>query len=123
MLDTFRMIAAAPAGSLGAYVITMTRSASDVLAVDAAAEGAAASPGRCASCRSSRPSRDLQQAGAVVDTLLGEPSYRDRIGGRQEVMIGYSDSAKDVGPRRRRLGSLQGAGGDRRRVCRATASA
>src|SRR6185369_11880497 len=27
VLDTFRMIAAAPAGSLGAYVITMTRSA------------------------------------------------------------------------------------------------
>ena len=38
----------------------------------AAAEGAAASRRRCASCRSSRPSRDLQQAGAVVDTLLGD---------------------------------------------------
>lgn len=34
VLDTFRMIADAPAGSLGAYVITMTRAASDVLAVE-----------------------------------------------------------------------------------------
>ena len=29
--------------------------------------------------------------------LLDLPWYRDRIGGRQEVMIGYSDSAKDGG--------------------------
>ena len=35
--------------------------------------------------------------GAVLDTLLDQPWYRARIGGRQEVMIGYSDSAKDVG--------------------------
>ena len=34
----------------------------------AAAEGAAGGRGRCASSRSSRPSRDLQQAGAVLDT-------------------------------------------------------
>ena len=34
VLDTFRMIARMPAGSLGAYVITMTRGASDVLAVE-----------------------------------------------------------------------------------------
>src|SRR5688500_14581304 len=29
--------------------------------------------------------------------LLAIPEYRDRIGGRVEVMIGYSDSAKDGG--------------------------
>src|SRR6185369_2407533 len=33
VLDTFRMIAATPEGSLGAYVITMAHEASDVLAV------------------------------------------------------------------------------------------
>ena len=69
-------------------------------------------------------SRDLQQAGAVMDTLLAEPWYRARIGGRQEVMIGYSDSAKDVGRAHRRLGAVQGAGSDRRGVrparCRAS---
>jgi phosphoenolpyruvate carboxylase len=34
VLETFAMIARAPVGSLGAYVITMTRSVSDVLAVE-----------------------------------------------------------------------------------------
>jgi phosphoenolpyruvate carboxylase len=42
-------------------------------------------------------SRDLENAGAVLDTLLPIPWYRSRINGRQEVMVGYSDSAKDVG--------------------------
>jgi phosphoenolpyruvate carboxylase len=42
-------------------------------------------------------SRDLVNAGAIVDALLEIPWYRTRIAGRQEVMIGYSDSAKDVG--------------------------
>src|SRR5690606_25571105 len=42
-------------------------------------------------------SRDLGNAGAVMDALLAIPWYRERTGGRQEVMIGYSDSAKDVG--------------------------
>jgi phosphoenolpyruvate carboxylase len=44
--------------------------------------------------------RDLRAAGAVVDRLLSIPWYRDRVteaGNRQEVMIGYSDSAKEIG--------------------------
>jgi phosphoenolpyruvate carboxylase len=40
---------------------------------------------------------DLQRAGSVLDTLFAVPSYRTRTGGNQEVMIGYSDSAKDTG--------------------------
>jgi phosphoenolpyruvate carboxylase len=39
----------------------------------------------------------LQEAATVLDTLFDVPWYRERIGGRQEVMLGYSDSAKDVG--------------------------
>ena len=96
VLDTFRAIAAAPPGSLGAYVITMTQSASDVLAVVVLQKALhVAQPLRVVPLFETF--RDLQQAGAIIDTLLAEPAYRDRIGGRQEVMIGYSDSAKDVG--------------------------
>jgi phosphoenolpyruvate carboxylase len=96
VLDTFRMIARAPVGSLGAYVITMTRSASDVLAVELLQkEARVASPLRVVPLFET--SRDLHHAGAVIDALLKVPWYRARIGDRQEVMIGYSDSAKDVG--------------------------
>jgi phosphoenolpyruvate carboxylase len=42
-------------------------------------------------------SRDLQNAGDIIDTLLAIPDYRARIHGEQQVMVGYSDSAKDVG--------------------------
>jgi phosphoenolpyruvate carboxylase len=96
VLDTFQMIARAPAGSLGAYVITMTRTASDVLAVELLQkEARVAAPLRVVPLFET--SRDLGNAGAVLESLLQLPWYRARIGGRQEVMIGYSDSAKDVG--------------------------
>jgi phosphoenolpyruvate carboxylase len=96
VLDTVRMIAAAPAGSLGAYVITMTQSASDVLAVELL-QKALGVPAPLRVVPLFETARDLQHAGPVLDTLLAEPWYRARTGGRQEVMIGYSDSAKDVG--------------------------
>jgi len=96
VLDTVTMIARAPAGSLGAYVITMTRSASDVLAVELLQkEARVPSPLRVVPLFET--SRDLHHAGTVIDSLLRVPWYRERIAGRQEVMIGYSDSAKDVG--------------------------
>src|SRR5262245_48203866 len=40
---------------------------------------------------------DLAQAGETLDALLRVPWYRERIRGHQEVMVGYSDSAKDAG--------------------------
>ena len=96
VLETCRTIAALDAESLGAYVITMARRASDVLAVELLQRLAGVQ----------RPIRvvplfetadDLQAAGDVLDALLNLPWYRDRIGGRVEVMVGYSDSAKDAG--------------------------
>src|SRR5688572_1548268 len=96
VLDTFRAIAAIHPESLGAYVITMTRQASDVLAVHLLQQAA----------RVPRPLRvvplfetaaDLERAPAVLDRLLGIERYRHRVAGRQEVMVGYSDSTKDVG--------------------------
>ena len=40
---------------------------------------------------------DLENAAPAVDRLLSLPGYRSRLQGPQEVMIGYSDSAKDAG--------------------------
>jgi phosphoenolpyruvate carboxylase len=96
VLDTFAMIARLPRNSLGAYVITMASSASDVLAVEFLQRIA----GVTESLRVVplfETSRDLRNAGATLDALFGIPWYRARIAGRQEVMIGYSDSAKDAG--------------------------
>jgi phosphoenolpyruvate carboxylase len=41
--------------------------------------------------------RDLEGAGAMLRQLLAVPEYRAAIAGRQEVMVGYSDSSKDIG--------------------------
>jgi phosphoenolpyruvate carboxylase len=96
VLDTFRLIAGMHAGSLGAYVITMTSQASDILAVEYLQRAAGvAAPLRVVPLFET--SRDLDNASAVLDKLLGISWYRGRIAGRQEVMIGYSDSAKDAG--------------------------
>jgi phosphoenolpyruvate carboxylase len=95
-LDTFRLLATLPAESLGAYVITMASSASDVLAVALLQREAEVSP-PLRIVPLFETSRDLENAAGVLDQLLALPWYRDQIDGRQEVMIGYSDSAKDVG--------------------------
>ncbi|WIE51720.1 phosphoenolpyruvate carboxylase [Pseudomonas sp. GM17] len=96
VLATCREIAAAPAASLGSYVISMAGAASDVLAVQLLLKEAGVL----------RPMRvvplfetlaDLDNAGPVIEQLLLLPGYRSRLQGPQEVMIGYSDSAKDAG--------------------------
>jgi phosphoenolpyruvate carboxylase len=96
VLDTFRMIARIPHESLGAYVITMTRQASDILAVTVLQRAAGVE----------RPLRvvplfetadDLRRAPDVLARVLAIDAYKASIGNRQEVMVGYSDSSKDVG--------------------------
>ncbi len=96
VLATCRVVAAAPEASLGSYVISMAGSPSDVLAVQLLLK----------ECGLQRPMRvvplfetlaDLDNAGPAIDRLLGLPGYRARLQGPQEVMIGYSDSAKDAG--------------------------
>ncbi len=96
VLATCREVANAPAASLGSYVISMAGAASDVLAVQLLLKEAGLQ----------RPIRvvplfetlaDLDNAGPVISRLLGLHGYRARLHGPQEVMIGYSDSAKDAG--------------------------
>ena len=95
-LQTFQLLATLPTESLGAYVITMASRASDILAVALLQKDAGVkTPLRVVPLFET--SRDLEGAAAVLDQLLALPWYRQRIDGRQEVMVGYSDSAKDVG--------------------------
>ena len=96
VLDTFRAIAAIHPESLGAYVITMTRQASDVLAVHLLQQDAGV-PLPLRVVPLFETAADLERAPAVLDRLLGIEAYRKRIQGRLEVMVGYSDSTKDAG--------------------------
>jgi phosphoenolpyruvate carboxylase len=96
VLETFRTIARIHPESLGAYVIAMTSRPSDVLAVELLQKEAQVRP-PLRVVPLFETSRDLARAGAVLDQLLALPGYHARIGGLQEVMVGYSDSAKDIG--------------------------
>ncbi|TKK35194.1 phosphoenolpyruvate carboxylase [Pseudomonas sp. CFBP13528] len=96
VLNTCREIAAAPAASLGSYVISMAGTASDVLAVQLLLkESGVQRPMRVVPLFETLA--DLDNAGPVMERLLQLPGYRARLQGPQEVMIGYSDSAKDAG--------------------------
>ncbi|VVM71006.1 Phosphoenolpyruvate carboxylase [Pseudomonas fluorescens] len=96
VLATCREIAAAPAASLGSYVISMAGAASDVLAVQLLLkESGVLRPMRVVPLFETLA--DLDNAGPVIEQLLLLPGYRARLHGPQEVMIGYSDSAKDAG--------------------------
>ncbi|MFT0477277.1 phosphoenolpyruvate carboxylase [Pseudomonas antarctica] len=96
VLNTCKEIAAAPAASLGSYVISMAGAASDVLAVQLLLkESGVQRPMRVVPLFETLA--DLDNAGPVMETLLQLPGYRTRLQGPQEVMIGYSDSAKDAG--------------------------
>src|SRR5699024_10338785 len=96
VLDTCAVIAEQPAEALGAYVISMATSPSDVLAVMLLQKEAGVL----------RPMRvvplfetleDLKNAKSTMAALLEIPWYKNQIMLGQEIMIGYSDSAKDAG--------------------------
>ncbi|KAL7554679.1 hypothetical protein ACHAWF_018948, partial [Thalassiosira exigua] len=95
-LGTFEMIAEQEEASLGAYVISQCTSASDILAVlllqmDAGVE----KPLRVVPLFETLD--DLNGAAATMDQLFNIPAYVGSLEGRrQEVMIGYSGSAKDA---------------------------
>jgi phosphoenolpyruvate carboxylase len=96
VLETFRMAAQLHPDSLGAYVITMASRPSDVLAVDLL-QRLAGQHHRQRVVPLFETADDLERAGQTMEALLAIESYRARIGGHQEVMIGYSDSSKDAG--------------------------
>ena len=96
VLATCRELARHPAAAVGQYVISMATAPSDILAVVLLL--------RECGVRTPPPVvplfetlDDLDGAAATMDALLSIDAYRDRIGGVQPVMVGYSDSAKDAG--------------------------
>jgi len=111
-LEVFRTVLAARRRFgdhvFGPYIVSMSRSAADALAVLALA--------RIAGCTEPHPQHgaqvpldvaplfetvaDLEAAAGVMRDLFADPAYRDHLrarGDRQVVMLGYSDSSKDSG--------------------------
>ena len=96
VLDTFRMLAEQSIDALGAYVISMATYPSDVLAV-LLLQKEAGMKRYMRVVPLFETLSDLQGADQTISELLANDWYRELIAGRQEVMIGYSDSAKDAG--------------------------
>ncbi|OPZ14090.1 MAG: Phosphoenolpyruvate carboxylase [Alphaproteobacteria bacterium ADurb.BinA280] len=107
-LQTFEALAAlskqfSPA-ALGPYIVSMSRSAADALAVLVLARFAG-HVDRTGDVPIDvvplfETVNDLDAATQVVTALLDDPAYRSHLqrrGNRQMVMLGYSDSAKDAG--------------------------
>ncbi len=111
VLDTFRAIrtiqdeSGAPAAST--YIVSMAREPEDLLRVllfareTGLVDLAADTPvSRLDVVPLFETLEDLDRAPVVMRELLADPTYRRQLaarGNRQEVMLGYSDSAKDAG--------------------------
>ncbi|NVK75697.1 phosphoenolpyruvate carboxylase [Marinomonas sp. CT5] len=96
VLDTFAMISKGQQNSFGSYVISMASAPSDVLAVALMLKESGVSfPMRIVPLFETLA--DLDNAKPIIEQLFSIPWYKSYINGHQEVMIGYSDSAKDAG--------------------------
>lgn len=96
VLETLGVAASEPEGTFGAYVISMAHEPSDILAVDLLQKEARV-PRRLRVVPLFETRDALERAGSCLRRLLSLKPYRERIDGRQEVMIGYSDSGKEIG--------------------------
>tara|TARA_B100001121_G_scaffold70325_1_gene62192 strand:- start:124 stop:2811 length:2688 start_codon:yes stop_codon:yes gene_type:complete len=93
---TFKILANEPKECLGAYVISMTTSASDILSVYFLQKEANVK-NKLRVVPLFETLDDLINAKKIMENLFSQPWYRRIIKNDQEVMIGYSDSSKDAG--------------------------
>ena len=93
---TMRTLAKQPQESLGAYIISMAEYPSDVLAV-LLLQKEADIKHSLRVVPLFETLKDLDGAASTMNTLFGMHWYKQHIQGKHEVMIGYSDSAKDAG--------------------------
>lgn len=96
VIDTCKVVAEQSKEALGSYVISMARTASDVLAVHLLLQEAGC-PFRMDVCPLFETLDDLNRSKEVMEQLFSIDWYRGFIQNHQMVMIGYSDSAKDAG--------------------------
>ena len=94
--STFQILSKEPSECLGAYVISMTTSASDILAVSFLQKESKIK-NRLRVVPLFETLNDLINAKSIMETLFSKSWYRKLINFKQEVMIGYSDSSKDAG--------------------------
>mgnify|MGYP001495507291 CR=1 FL=1 len=94
--STFKLLSNEPSECLGAYVISMTTSASDILAVSFLQKEAKIK-NKLRVVPLFETLEDLINAKKIMESLFSQAWYRNLIKNDQEVMIGYSDSSKDAG--------------------------
>ena len=94
--DTFNVLSQEPAECLGAYVISMTSSASDILSVSFLQKEAKIK-NKLRVVPLFETLEDLINAKPIMENLFSQKWYRKLTNHKQEVMIGYSDSSKDAG--------------------------
>lgn len=94
--QTVQVLAQQLPDTLGAYVISMTKAPSDILAVMLLQQEAGVlRPLRVVPLFETL--KDLENAQSIMAELFALGWYREKIQGKQEIMIGYSDSSKDAG--------------------------
>ena len=94
--STFKTLADEPSECLGAYVISMTASASDILSISFLQKEAKIKE-KLRVVPLFETLDDLINAKSIMESLFSKSWYRRLIKNKQEVMIGYSDSSKDAG--------------------------
>jgi phosphoenolpyruvate carboxylase len=96
VFNTFAVIADVPRTSLGTYIISMAKEPSDVLVVQLF-QKLFKVPEPMGIAPLFETANDLHHSAEVIERILSVDIYREFTRGQQEVMIGYSDSSKDVG--------------------------